>query len=768
MKREIEADPCASSPTKRARSWDGSRPKRASRERSELIQRTLSSVFGFSKFRGSQEFVIRAALDGRDALVLMPTGGGKSLCYTLPAVLLPGVTVVVSPLIALMEDQVALLSRQGIHCEYMSSTRSKEERDSVMADLKSEHPEIKLLYVTPEMVDTRGFRSMMMRLYLRGLLSLFAIDEAHCISSWGPNFRPAYRRLYRIRRDFPRAPVMALTATASRNVQNDILQSLGVPEAKCFISSFNRPNIHYSVVFADVARQDTFEVLKSLLLESGGEGAQCSPSIVYALKQETTVELANRLRGCGISSKAYHGGLPASTRSEVLAEWQSDKVKVVVATVAFGMGINKPDVRLVVHYDLPKTMDGFYQESGRAGRDGLEAESVIIYSLDFRKKMEFILAKEDEKLEKQNKDKRQEDACIPRSLRAFDFVVQYCLSMECRRKFALRHLGEEISEDVCESGCDVCRNPTEVESSLETLRALTLEKNISRRQNGAFSDEEGSGERATSIGENTKEDTVDTEGSRAAGQAVSEAMGQNGTMDDFIASMETAEREFESKQQEDDANLSKTERLVKKLAKVSEKKRPNSLQKGVISQENRDRAVGKLKEALRSNSKLKLDKRQIEDIANSLEENVFAKTSSKPVYLSQLSSEVRRVGTVRSQSDLATSQSHRNNDPDDPSRESTSLHELVGAVMAKAESLQTHQQNGGDSSREEVLEREVVRRLRGLSKFNVSVASLKQNDNGKRVTRLRKHPNSRVARAAQTTVAEWRKRLSQKACEGGG
>ncbi|KXZ52482.1 hypothetical protein GPECTOR_9g526 [Gonium pectorale] len=367
---------------------------------------------GFSSFRGRQEDAVLGALAGRDVLVIMPTGGGKTVCYVIPALVQPGLCVVVSPLLALMQDQVANLRAVGVRAEQLSSALPAAQRAAVLEELaagcggKGGQPDIKLLLVTPELLAaSERFRTLLRRLHAARNLSLFAIDESHCISTWGHDFRPAYRRLQALRHDYPGVPIMALTATAASQVQDDICNQLRLSSPLRLLSSFNRPNIAYSVRYLDVEAAeaagmaaaavaaagkgaaaeaaaegaDEMGALIRLLKQRRTAGGSAPCSIVYCQKRDTCEEVAARLCREGLPAAAYHGQMAEAAKQKVLQAWQADEVPIVAATIAFGMGIDKAGVRLVVHFNLPRSLEGFYQEAGRAGRDGAPAESVMFY-----------------------------------------------------------------------------------------------------------------------------------------------------------------------------------------------------------------------------------------------------------------------------------------------------------------------------------------------------------------------------------------------------
>lgn len=427
------------------------------------LENVLKQHFGYSGFRGKQLEAIEAVLSGRDCFCLMPTGGGKSMCYQIPALVKSGIVLVISPLIALMENQVASLKSKGIPAEFLSSTQTSHNKQKIHEDLDSGNPSLKLLYVTPELVATSGFKAKLTKLYNRGLLGLVAIDEAHCISTWGHDFRPSYRKLSSLRNQFPDIPILALTATAVPKVQKDVISSLCLRNPLILRASFNRPNIFYEVRYKDLL-DDVYSDISNLLKSSGNV---CS--IVYCLERAVCDDLTMHLSQQGISSAAYHAGLNSKVRSSVLDDWLSSRTQVVVATVAFGMGIDRQDVRIVCHYNLPKSMEAFYQESGRAGRDQQPSKSVLYYGLDDRKKMEFIL--------RNTKNKKSElssssTELSEKALADFSQIIDYCENSTCRRKMIIESFGEKVQPTLCQRSCDACKHPNLVSSRLEELRRV--------------------------------------------------------------------------------------------------------------------------------------------------------------------------------------------------------------------------------------------------------------------------------------------------------
>ena len=401
---------------------------------SATIHKTLKDFFGYDTFKGDQERIIRHLIEGGDAFVLMPTGGGKSLCYQLPALLMEGTAIVISPLIALMKNQVDLLrgfvAGEGSIAHFLNSSLSKAQIDVVRADLLSGRT--KILYVAPESLTKEENVSL-----LRDVkISFYAVDEAHCISEWGHDFRPEYRRIRHLVDEIGRLPIIALTATATPKVQSDILKNLGIQNAAVFKSSFNRPNLYYEV--RDKVDVDK-DMIKYIRQNPGKSG------IVYCLSRKKVEEIAQLLCINGIKARPYHAGLDAKTRAENQDAFLAEEINVIVATIAFGMGIDKPDVRFVIHYDIPKSIESYYQETGRSGRDGKEGSCIAYYSY-----------KDIQKLEKFMQGKPVSEQEINRQL--LGEVVAYAESNQCRRKLLLNYFGEDYTQDNCCS-CDNCVNP---------------------------------------------------------------------------------------------------------------------------------------------------------------------------------------------------------------------------------------------------------------------------------------------------------------------
>jgi ATP-dependent DNA helicase RecQ len=416
---------------------------------SATIHRTLKDFFGYDTFKGDQERVIQHLLMGGDAFVLMPTGGGKSLCYQLPAILMKGTAIVISPLIALMKNQVDLLrgfeagTGTGSIAHFLNSSLSKMQIEEVRSDLLA--GKTKILYVAPESLTKEENVSLLREVQI----SFYAVDEAHCISEWGHDFRPEYRRIRALVDEIGRHPIIALTATATPKVQSDILKNLGIQRAAVFKSSFNRPNLYYEVRDKQDVEKDMIKYIKQNPGKSG---------IVYCLSRKKVEEIAQLLCINGIKARPYHAGLDAKTRAENQDAFLSEEINVIVATIAFGMGIDKPDVRFVIHYDIPKSIESYYQETGRAGRDGKEGRCIDYYSY-----------KDIQKLEKFMQGKPVAEQEISRQL--LGEVVAYAESNQCRRKLLLNYFGEDYPQDNCGS-CDNCVMPKPLFDGREQMRLV--------------------------------------------------------------------------------------------------------------------------------------------------------------------------------------------------------------------------------------------------------------------------------------------------------
>ena len=394
----------------------------------------LKKYFGFDKFKGDQEAIVRNVLEGRDTFVLMPTGGGKSLCYQLPSLLMEGTAIVISPLIALMKNQVdfmnGLSEEEGV-AHYLNSSLNKAAIDRVKKDIVS--GKTKLLYVAPESLTKEDNVEFLKTVKI----SFYAVDEAHCISEWGHDFRPEYRRIRPIVNEIGQAPVIALTATATDKVRTDIKKNLGIVEADEFKSSFNRPNLYYEIL--SKTKDVDKDIIKFIRQHSGKSG------IIYCLSRKKVEELAAILKANDIKAAAYHAGLDSNTRSQTQDDFLMERIDVIVATIAFGMGIDKPDVRFVIHYDIPKSLEGYYQETGRAGRDGGEGICLAFYSY-----------KDLQKLDKFMEGKPVAEQDIGRQL--LQETAAYAETSVCRRKMLLHYFGEQYNKDNC-GNCDNCLHP---------------------------------------------------------------------------------------------------------------------------------------------------------------------------------------------------------------------------------------------------------------------------------------------------------------------
>jgi ATP-dependent DNA helicase RecQ len=413
----------------------------------------LQAVFGYSDFRPHQQEIIEGIVSQRDAFILMPTGGGKSLCYQLPALCLHGTVIVVSPLISLMKDQVDALQANGVAAACYNSSLNEKTSRALLAQFHA--GELDLLYVAPERLMSAGFLARLDDIDI----SLFAVDEAHCVSQWGHDFRPEYVQLGQLRQRFPDIPMAAFTATADPQTRGDIIQRLQLHNPDIYVTGFDRPNIRYGAL----EKAKPFDQLTTFLA-----GHQGDAGIVYALSRKRVEEVAGKLQAAGFRALPYHAGLPAAQRQAAHEQFMRDEIDVVVATVAFGMGIDKPDVRFVVHYDLPRNIEGYYQETGRAGRDGLPADTLLLFGAQ-----DMVLARRMVEGNENEQQRRIESHKL-------NSMVAFAESLTCRRRVLLNYFGEELG-DAC-GNCDICSDPPECyDATVDAQKALSCVYRVGQR-----------------------------------------------------------------------------------------------------------------------------------------------------------------------------------------------------------------------------------------------------------------------------------------------
>jgi len=416
-------------------------------------QESLKKIFGYDAFRLHQQEIVEGLIRGEDAFVLMPTGGGKSLCYQIPSLHRPGVGIVVSPLISLMKDQVDALRAYGVKAAFYNSSLNGTEARKVLSQLHG--GELDLLYIAPERLMSREFLERLAEIPI----ALFAIDEAHCISQWGHDFRPEYRQLGRLRGVFPEIPLIALTATAEAHTRQDIIERLGLGQARCYISGFDRPNIRYTVL----EKRKPFAQLTTFL-QPRYRGA----GIVYCLSRQRVEKVAGQLCEAGFQAAPYHAGLPAGARKKVQEDFLRDDIRIIVATVAFGMGIDKSNIRYVVHYDIPKNIESYYQETGRAGRDGLAAEALLLFGYGDIAVARGLIDNT------HNPERKRIE------LHKLNAMVGYAEALSCRRRILLGYFGEPLAADC--GNCDICLHPPQMVNVTEDARkALSCVYRVGQR-----------------------------------------------------------------------------------------------------------------------------------------------------------------------------------------------------------------------------------------------------------------------------------------------
>ncbi|CAL8465365.1 g4901 [Coccomyxa elongata] len=756
----------------------------------DLLHDSLKGL-GYSQFRGKQKEAITAAVRGTDCLVLMPTGGGKSLCYALPAVITGKLAIVVSPLIALMQDQVRNFNNRGIKADYYCSTRTARERAAIEQGLQG-ITDLRLLFVTPETFSSEHLLEHLRAVYARGQLALVAIDEAHCISSWGHDFRPAYRRLSSIRRVMSRVPIMALTATATKQVQNDIASSvLRNPLRLC--SSFNRPNISYHVRYQLNDSPSPVNQIADLIEEMKDSTGATPCSIIYTLKRETADEVAGRLKAKGVHAAAYHAGLKDADRGQVLERWSSGQIPVVAATIAFGMGIDRACVRLVAHLNLPKTLEGFYQESGRAGRDGLPSRSVLFYDVDDRERMDYILGKEQGRKRKKGVGNADSSADVDRSRQAFYKVVSYCVGERCRRAMLLAHFGERLSVPC--SGCDWCLDRKKVAQQVSQLAMEGPRKMRDREQRFGGRgfmryghDQGGDDDDEEDEIESVKGGSDDEDAMLAAAEAATKAAKRGRGVGPGPSSQAAMFRQLELAEQHYAQNSkesvpgNKAALILRKLetARVGPASKPVP---GIasVSESTRQAGVQRILQALRKSAAVQgAIESQLVAAAQAMEQECYASSASRPVYLSKLAHSSTEARALSTAADLAAKafrapasgmQGAEASDRDD---EMASRQTLPAAAGGRSE----QERNTGerlDRLWEAIEERmsgrgplepgaveAVLETLASMRDVHVTASILRETGIGHTVKALSKGPDKAVAAAAKDVIITWKARICKE------
>uniref|UniRef100_A0A670XTB5 ATP-dependent DNA helicase n=1 Tax=Pseudonaja textilis TaxID=8673 RepID=A0A670XTB5_PSETE len=440
----------------------------------DRVLQTLTKVFGFNSFKTSLQgsATMTVVKGGKDVFVCMPTGAGKSLCYQLPAVLAKGITIVISPLISLIQDQVDHLLSLKVRVSSFNSKMSAQERKAILADLTSDHPKIKLLYITPEMAASASFRPSLERLMSQNLISYLVVDEAHCVSQWGHDFRPDYLHLGSLRCRMPNISCIALTATATKQVQEDIIALLKLKQpVATFRTPCFRPNLFYDVQFKDLLA-DPYENLKDFCLKSLGQqnelGGYPGCGIIYCRMRDACEQVSIELSNRGVKAKAYHAGLKLVERTSIQNEWMEEKFPVIVATISFGMGVDKPNVRFVAHWNISKSMAGYYQESGRAGRDGNPSSCRLYYSHSDREQICFLIKKEITTLQGKRGSLKESDKAV---MKNFEAMVAFSENLVCRHAAIANYFGDDVPQ--CNRSCDYCKNPVAVKKQVEALQHST-------------------------------------------------------------------------------------------------------------------------------------------------------------------------------------------------------------------------------------------------------------------------------------------------------